>query len=94
MRVVTSRYSVPDDHPIPSPDDIMVGYRDHWRVIEVTPIDSRIWVNTMRIRQQQLGPHHGRFAHLDHGDPVTAGANERMWTVVPLGSDRPPELLR
>lgn len=56
-RVVTHRWNMGEGDPPPPVGAIISGPRDHWRIVEVIPVESRVHLNAFRGRLQPLGPH-------------------------------------
>lgn len=62
VHVVTHRWNAEEGQSpglgLPDVGEIIAGRRDHWRVLEVRPIDSERHPNAWSARLAQLGPHH------------------------------------
>lgn len=61
-RLVTHRWNPPDDgrspgNGMPDVGDIVAGPLNHWRVVEVLPVESKKYPNPWRARMAPLGRH-------------------------------------
>lgn len=43
------------------PGTVLYGARDHWRVLDARPVESRVWPWRWKYTLEPLGPHHGRI---------------------------------
>lgn len=49
------------------PGEILYGARNHWRVVDVRPVESRVWPFRWKYTLEPLGP---------HGDRIPLGAHK------------------
>jgi len=61
-RLVEHRWNAPEGRTpgagLPDVGEIIAGPRNHWRVVEVLPVESAKYPNAWRARLAPLGPHH------------------------------------
>lgn len=67
---------------VPDVGDVVYGARAHWRVLEVRPVESRIYPNAWRARLAPLGAHGLSPAELERHLRARHPQAARHWAYV------------